>query len=449
VRYVVFIESLASGGAGVTHLPDGKVAFVPGGLPGDQASIEVHADKGRFARASLAELLQAGPDRIAAACEYSGRCGGCVWQSLGYAAQLQWKRRFVVDALTRVGGLGQAETLVGDVIMSPKQWHYRNKVEFSLFVEGGQATGAAATGRASGRLCLGMHGQGDERPVAVKRCLLLPDGLSDMPGKLSGALNYLLGKEPLKPYRVGIRHSERTGLSELALWSMPGGMQRAFVAQRLGEVMATGSTVRVLTRGEGAERDVAKVEVLSGRGRWAEELAGQRFSVSAPSFFQVNTMVAEAMVGQVLELADPSGRHVWDLYSGVGSFSLPLAAAGAKVTAVELAGSSIRDLRRNLSDSGLDGRVTVAPGDVARAIGGLSAPDLAVVDPPRSGLGRDVVARLAESAARELIYVSCDPQTLARDAAWLAEAGFALQAASPYDLFPQSPHIEVITHFRR
>jgi 23S rRNA (uracil1939-C5)-methyltransferase len=293
-----------------------------------------------------------------------------------------------------------------------------------------------------------MHEAGSHEQVAIERCLLLPETMVDLPGTLAGTLNYAIGNEPTWPYRLGIRHSVRTGQSEIALWSSPTGMRRAFVAQLLEQAFKANSYVRVLTRAEDASRDVIRTEVLAGRGHWTEDLAGIRFRISAPSFFQVNTAVAELMVSTVLELAEPDGRHIWDLYSGAGSFSLPLAQAGAEVSAVEIAGSSIRDLRRNLEATGLDDSIEVYPGDVARVIGELDAADLAIVDPPASGLDAAVITGIAEANIPELIYVSCDPQTLARDAARLQQLGYQLQSARPFDLFPQSYHVETIAVFR-
>jgi len=432
----VRIESLAYTGAGIAHQDDGRVVFVSGGLPGDRALVEIQVDKTRYLRARLVELLEASELRLDAACQHAGQCGGCPWQCLAYPAQLEWKRRFVADALERVGHIPDAEALVAPIEASPKTWYYRNKVEFSVF---GQA----------GRLHLGMHQSNDTEPTAISSCLLLPKVLADEPLSLGGTLNFALGREPVQPYRLGIRHSARTKSCELALWSTPCGMQRGFVAGLLAKAVPNSSTVRVLTRSNDAGRKVVNTEVLSGQGSWTEQLAGFRFMISAPSFFQVNTAVAEAMVAKLVELAAPADKHIWDLYCGAGTFSLPLAAAGATVSAVELAGSSLRDLRRNLKNANLEKGVQVVSGDVAIALRSLAPARLAVVDPPRSGLKPQVTAQLVDSPTAELIYVSCDPQTLARDAALLVAGGYHLQGVYPYDLMPQSYHVETIAYFVR
>ncbi|MCL2632404.1 MAG: RsmD family RNA methyltransferase, partial [Coriobacteriia bacterium] len=310
------------------------------------------------------------------------------------------------------------------------------------------------------QLKLGMHPQGSHLPAPIDRCLLLSQDLSGLPETLRGALSYALAREPIQPYRAAIRHSQRTNQTELALWSLPSAMRRAFVAKLLAQAAPFDSIVRVLTGSDGAERDVRRTEVLHGRGHWTESLARERFTVSAPSFFQVNTEVAEAMVAAVLSLAGAEGHalarlHIWDLYSGVGSFTLPLAAAGATVSAVEWEGSSIRDLRRNLDLAGLTDSVDVLPGDVARVIteladqGNLEPPDLIIVDPPAAGMTQDVITALAQTKATRLIYVSCDPQTLARDTARLQAQAFKFNHAQLFDLFPQTYHVETIALFQR
>jgi 23S rRNA (uracil1939-C5)-methyltransferase len=416
------------------------VVFVPGALPGELATVELTADKGRYANASLVEIVDKSPERIDPACPHYATCGGCPWQIIDYQAQLSWKRRFVVDALTRIGKLAEADTLVSEPLASPATWHYRNKVEFALVAD------------QRGRLALGTYEAGSKQATPIKQCLLLPEVLSKLPENLSGVLNYALASEATKPYRVAIRHSTNNSQTELALYSTPSGMRRAFVAKLLGDTGHFSSIVRVLTKSDDASRDVRKTEVLFGRGHWTERLSNFRFTVSAASFFQVNTAVAEQMVSYVLALANPKGKHIWDLYCGVGTFTLPLARAGASLSAVELAGSSLRDLDRNLASAALDDIVEINPGDVARAIAeptSLTPPDLIIVDPPAAGLDAAVIDAIATSGTSELIYVSCDPQTLARDTARLAEHGYRLQKARLFDLFPQTYHVETIAYFSR
>jgi 23S rRNA (uracil1939-C5)-methyltransferase len=217
-------------------------------------------------------------------------------------------------------------------------------------------------------------------------------------------------------------------------------------AKAVTDASGAGSVARVLVRPEKGPRAIRGVEELAGDGRWHEVVAGHRFTVSAPSFFQVNTGAAETLVRLAVGAVSPSdGMRVLDAYSGVGTFSLPLAAAGARVVAVESNGWAVRDLRRNAEEAEAD--IEVQPGDVARAVPGLGDFDTVVVDPPRAGLTRGASDALVGAGAGRIVYVSCDPATLARDTATLAASGYALASVQPIDLFPQTYHVETVAAF--
>ncbi|MCL2339734.1 MAG: 23S rRNA (uracil(1939)-C(5))-methyltransferase RlmD [Actinomycetia bacterium] len=432
------ISALAFSGPGLGHLADGRVIFVPGALPGERVTVEVVASKPRYLRGQLLQVDSPAAERILPVCAQSDDCGGCPWQHLAYPTQLRWKRQFVVDALQRVGHCSQAEELVRPMRPAPQIWSYRNKLELDIL-------------DLAGRLELCMYAPNSLSPVSIQHCHLLPDFLAERLPQLAGLLNFALGREPAPPYRLGLRYSQRTQQLELALWSQPGPLRRAWLAARLQELLPVSSLVRVLTAPEQtASRRVQKTEVLAGRGFWSEILDGRRLKVSAPAFFQVNTVMAEQLVQQVVTQLAPAGQTVWDLYSGVGTFSLALAAAGARVQAVELSGYGIRDCQRNSRELGLADQLTITAGDVARVIPSLPAAQSIVVDPPRAGLTPAVTQALCDQRpANRLLYVSCDPQTLARDGARLAAGGWVLQSAQPFDLFPQSYHVETIADFYR
>ncbi len=429
------IESLAYGGDAIAHLADGRTAFVRGAVPGDSVEAEVTEDRGRFVRAETRNVVSASPDRIDAPCPYFGVCGGCSWQHIAYPAQLAAKRRMVVDALARIGHLADAENLVGQTIPSAAQYGYRNKVE--LVVDA-----------SSGRPRLGFHRSGSEEFVEVEECLLLPDKYRRAPKALGGALRYISGEQDFGLTRVALRVGTNTRDAEVALWGAPGPFPRRPVATTLGQALRTTSLVRVLVKGPSKERKIAGVEVLSGKGAWRERLLGTTMTVSAPSFFQVNTRAAESLVSLALDAlrADGSDR-VLDLFAGAGTFTLPLAEKAGEVVAVESASSAVRDLRRNLEDEGL--WADVIGGDAGRELPAIGRVDLALVDPPRSGLQNEAVEALASTRARRIAYVSCDPATLARDAAGLASRGYALTKATPLDMFPQTYHVETLAEFER
>jgi 23S rRNA (uracil1939-C5)-methyltransferase len=341
----------------------------------------------------------------------------------------------VVDALARIGHLASAEELVGPTVPSPSQYGYRNKVELVVDVT-------------SGRPRLGFHRAGSEEFVQVEECLLLQEKYRRAPKALGGALRYITGEQDFGLTRVALRVGTNTRDAEVALWGAPGPFPRRPVATTLGQALKTTSLVRVLVKGPSKERKIAGVEVLSGKGAWRERLLGTTMTVSAPSFFQVNTRAAESLVSLALEAlgADGSDR-VLDLFAGAGTFTLPLAQMSGEVVAVESASSAVRDLRRNLEDQEL--YADVIGGDAGRELPAIGKVDLALVDPPRSGLQTETVDALAATRARRVAYVSCDPATLARDTAALSAHGYTLARATPVDMFPQTFHVETLALFER
>lgn len=239
-----------------------------------------------------------------------------------------------------------------------------------------------------------------------------------------------------------MRHSAITGELEVALWTRPGAFPRALVAKTIGQALKPTSIVRVLAD-PGRARKIKGVEVLAGRGWWRERVSGLRLSVQAPSFFQVNTEQAEQLVAKVAQgLGEVGTGAVADLYAGAGMFGIALARAGACVTAVESAGSSVRDLRFNAEANEVD--VEVVGGDAARELAQLGRLDAVVVDPPRAGLAQNVPWDIARARPARVAYVSCNPSTCARDIARFAEAGFRLDSVCPVDLFPQTHHVECV-----
>lgn len=427
------IESLAYGGDAIAHLDDGRAVFVSGACPGDRALVEITEERERFARGRVVEILEPSSHRVTAPCPYFGSCGGCSWQHIAYDLQCTAKRAAVVDALARIGRVDDADALVAQTRPSSRPLGYRNKVEL-------------VTNPASRRLELGYHRAASDQVVPVESCLLLPKKHQRAPRALAGALRYLSGREDLGINRVGYRVAASTSDVEVALWTAPGAFPRKAVATTLMQAVPATSIVRVLTKERAGTRKIAGVEVLSGKGHWRERLAGHEFAISAPSFFQVNTPGADVLIGLVIDALEPDGSdRVLDLYSGAGTFTLPLAELSGEVVAVESAGSAVRDLRRNLESAQL--WAEVVGGDAAREIAELGHFDLVIVDPPRSGLAPEVISALASTRPRGIAYVSCDPATLARDTKALAEVGFELLKATPVDLFPQTYHIETVAHF--
>ena len=426
------VERMSYGADAIAHTDEGKAVFVGGGaVPGDTVEVQVTRDKGSFAHARLLKVVEPSPDRVDAPCPYADICGGCPWAHISREAQLTEKRANVVSSLTRIGHMdaARADSLVAPAERPSDDWGYRNKVEL-----------AVATVR--GRAVTGMHAQDGTSVIKVDRCPLLDSRYQKAVKSVSGALNYLAGSHDLGIERVGIRASRRTKDLEIALWTTPGEFPRAQVAKVLQDATKATSVVRVLTKGPQKARRVTGVERLSGKGCWTERIADGQMLLSAPSFFQVNTVGAERLVQLVLEgLSPDEDDEAMDLYCGAGTFTLPLARACGYVSAVESSGPAVRDLRRNLEKAQLD-NVDAIGGDAGREFPDTDA-DVIVVDPPRAGLAEDVVRQLSEQPARAIAYVSCDPATLARDIARFEEAGtFSPERVTPVDLFPQTFHVE-------
>ena len=435
---LVSIERMGYGPEAVGHLESGKAVFVAGACPGDVVEIALTEEKASFARARVVSVVEASPLRAAApAC--SQGCGGCPWAHLGYQAQLDAKRSHVVSALVRTARFDErrAEELVAPCLPSKREWGYRNKVELGVGED------------AAGRFTLGFRSEGSHDLVSVDACPLAHRLIEKAPKSLRGALRFLQGSEDLGIFRVGVRGSLRTKDVEVALWTKPGAFPRAAVAKTLQSALKCSSIVRVLAD-PGRARAVKKVEVLSGKGCWAEKLIEPEveFLTSAPSFFQVNTAQAEKLVGLVLDgLRVGEGDLVADLYAGGGTFSVPLARAGADVIAVEAAGSSVRDLHRNAQLNRVD--IEVIGGDAGLELPELGRLDALVVDPPRAGLAKGVVESIERAKPGRVAYVSCDPQTWARDVAQFEKCGYRLVRATPVDLFPQTYHVETASIFER
>ncbi len=432
----VLIERMSYGTAAVGRLGDGKTVFVEGAAPGDTVAVEVVEDKPRYAKAKLVSVVEPGAHRVSEPLACAGACGGCSWAQLAYDEQTRQKRAIVVDALRRNGGFSfeQADALVGAVRPSKHQLHYRNKIELGV-----------VRSEETGLLDIGFFQEGTHRLAQVDLCPVAAKSIAKAPKALRGAIRFLERGNDLGIFRVGVRGSQRTGDVEIALWTESGAFPRAAAAKILRDTLKATSIVRIISE-EGRSRTVKKVEVLCGKGCWAERLGEVDYLTSAPSFFQVNTSQAERLVELALdgvsEACDLDGAFGADLYSGGGTFTVPLALAGADVVSVESAGTSVRDLRRNAERAGVD--VEVVGGDAARELPELGELDFLVVDPPRGGLASGMPEAVAAAAPKVIAYVSCDPQTLARDIGLLRGHGYRLSRAVPVDLFPQTYHIETV-----
>ena len=439
------VERQGTGPDAISHLTDGKAVFVSGAVAGDVVEATITSSGKSFCKARATKVIEPSASRVKPPCPYVGVCGGCPWGALSREAQLAAKTAQVKDALVRIGHFDaeRVEDFVEACEAPSEASGSRNKVEL-------------ATIRVGRRVTVGMHTltatTSSDAPevIRVDACPLLDKRHAKLVKAVSGALSYLAGSSAdIEVERVGIRASSRTGDVEVALWTAPGPFPRAQVAKVLTDATKASSVVRVLQKGPAKARKVTGVEVLSGRGFWRERIAGETMMLSAPSFFQVNTPGAERLVELVLEVLSPTeSDEAMDLYSGAGTFTLPLAKRAAWVSAVEAAGSAVRDLRRNLEAAGL-GNAEPIGGDAGREFPDTDA-DIIVVDPPRAGLAPEVIDLLSKQGARTIAYVSCDPATLARDLERFERIGtYQVSRVMPVDLFPETFHVESVVSLTR
>lgn len=374
------VERLAAGGEGVGRGPDGRVVFVPYTAPGDRVRVRLTQERKRFARAEVRELIAPGAARTDPVCAVFGSCGGCAWQHVDYAAQLEAKRAIVADALTRIAGLELSAPIA--IVPSPSPYAWRSRTR--LVCESGR---------------IGYRRRQSRALQAVARCpVLVPD--------LDAALHALSASPP------------RDGELELA--------------QGDGAVRATPLD------GGRAMAHAARIGLRAG---------ADRLEISAGVFFQAHAGLRDALLEAALEAAG-SGRVAADLFAGAGFFSLGLGRRFERVVAVEADPAAAADLRRNAEAAGLpDLEIVEAP--VERALPRVRDADVLLLDPPRTGLPRGVAEALARSAASRVVYVSCEPSTLARDLVAFRAGGLVPVRVTAFDLFPQTPHVEVVTRLER
>ncbi len=427
----VEIDSLAFGGRGVARV-NGYVLFVAGALPGDRVRAEVTKSKRRFAEARTVELLRPGADRVADSCTHGDEpCPGAPWQGLPYERQLSHKSEQVEDSLRRIGGLDRFE--LEEIEPAVEQWRYRNKLEYSF-------------GERDGETMLGFHARGRwDLIVDVEDCRLA----SESGNAARNAVGDWAQLEALAPYdgraRRGVlrnlivREGRRTGQLQTRLVTSPARFPRP--------------PVDLHTVIEGPSGGTDGPTGALGEERLREELCGLALEISHSAFFQTNTEMAERLYGVAGEYAGLSGtERVFDLYCGIGTIGLTMAARAGEVWGLEIVTEAIADAERNAEHNGIENARFFAGNSrtgLRPLITQAGRPDVVVLDPPRAGLSQKIMRRVIECEAQRIVYVSCNPTTLAPNAAQLVGAGYRLSRVKPVDMFPQTPHIECVALFDR
>jgi 23S rRNA (uracil1939-C5)-methyltransferase len=416
------------------------VVFVRGAVPGDRVRARIGKSKRSWAEAELVELLEASPERV----EPEAPHPGAPWQVLPYERQLEEKEAQVRDALERIGGFEAPP--VEPIVPALQRLRYRNKVEYSFGEEEG------------GDLVLGFHRPG--------RFDLIDDiGLdilaSERVDEVREAVKAWCREEGLTAWdresqtgllrNLVVREGRRTGQVHARIVTSPGSQ---FRVDELAA--ATPADSFLWTRAEGVAETTRGGDTRSVKGPafLEEELSGLRFRISPDAFFQTNTEMAEMLYGAAAEFAGLTGREkVLDLYCGIGTIALVLALDSGEVWGVELVEEAVADAIQNAKLNGVDNARFFA-GDVRLVMRELleqsGSPDVVVVDPPRAGLSQKVVRRIIEAEARRIVYVSCNPTTLAPNARQLVDdGGYELKTVRPVEMFPQTPHIECVALLER
>ena len=442
------VDDLAFGGEGVGRV-EGYVVFVRGALPGDRLRVRIVEARSRFGRGVIESIEAPSPDRVSAPCAYFGRCGGCRLQHLAYPAQLAFKEKQVRDCLERIGGLGDFE--LRPILAAPDPYGYRNKMEFTV------VRPAAGEGPA-----IGLH-QADRYDVVldIERCLLQSDTMN----VLLDELRLQARARQLSVYDqdsgegllrfATVREGRRTGEAMVNIVAAaPDVVSLGPVAEGLHVRVPSVASVVLNVNDKKASVAVGSEEhLLLGRDHIRESLGGLTFQVSANSFFQTNTVQAERLFAVVEAACELTGREtVIDLYSGTGAISLLLARRSRHVYGVEVAPASVADAVRNARENGIE-NCSFLPGEVRHVLptlmrDGVRA-EVVVADPPRAGFHPKALQALATLGPERLVYVSCNPSTLARDVGDLVRQGYRLEWVEPVDMFPQTPHIEAVARLHR
>ncbi len=444
----VEIEALTADGRALARVQN-MVLFVAGALPQERVKVKVTALRRRYAEAELEESIVPSPDAVPAICPHKD-CGGCPWQGLSMPVQHVWKERFVRDAFARIAGFTEQLPLK-ELLPSPLTSAYRNKMEFAFGFN------------AEGDMALGLRERGAHIIVEVTECFLQTPLSMQIVAWLRKAIRPMYDKLPVWDPKsrqgfwryVVIRqnNAEETHVEIITARHPEGNNAQVAVGKELalGLRQAFPSIKGVALSERVAYEDVAYSESVRYRlgAQHLEEQIGQVMCTLGPmAFLQVNSKAAEQMYSHIVQTLQLEGvETVWDMYTGVGAIGLTLAPYAGQVFGVDSAGPAISHAKECARRMGFE-HVRFYAGDAAKVAHRLSKPQVIVVDPPRAGLDEGMIKTVLRVRPKRLMYVSCNPATLARDAALLSES-FSITSAQPVDMFPHSPHVEVLALFER
>ena len=438
------IERLSSDGSGVAHSADGEAVFVPGTAPGDEARVRIVKDCGRYAFGILDELLTPSPDRIPVDCPVAGPCGGCSLRHLDYAAELRAKQESVLDAFRRIGGL---EVPVLDILPSPDVDRYRNKVQFPVGID------------KNGVPCIGFYAGRTHRIVPCPDCKLQPSVLNE----IGNALCAFFAQQGIRPYdeqsgkglvrHIFLRRGAHSGQIMVCLVCTRAKLPHAeqLCTALRGQFPAI-STILLNVNAKSTNVILgSENHILYGPGYIEDTLCGVPVRLGPLSFYQVNTLAAERLYGVAAQYAQLTPDDtLLDLYCGMGTIGLSMAEQCRELIGVEIVPEAIESAKANAARMGeaVAAKSRFFCADAGQAATQLAAeglhPDIVMLDPPRKGCDEATLSAVVRMAPHRVVYVSCNPATAARDAAWLEKNGYHTEKVQPVDLFPRTKHCECV-----
>jgi len=443
------VERLSSDGSGVAHSPDGETVFIPGAAPGDEARVRIVKDCKRYAFGILDEVLTPSPDRIPVDCAVAGPCGGCSLRHLDYAAELRAKQENVVDAFARIGGL---DVPVLPIVGSPEVNRYRNKVQFPVGVD------------KSGKPCIGFYAGRTHRIVPCPDCRLQPGVLNE----IGNALCAFFAEKGIQPYseetgrglvrHIFLRRGAHSGQIMVCLVCTRAKLPSAEeLCTRLKAQFAEITTILLNVNAKNTNVILGtETHTLYGQGYIEDTLCGVPVQLGPLSFYQVNTLAAEQLYGIAAQYAQLTPDDLLlDLYCGMGTIGLSMAAHCRELIGVEIVPEAIESAKANAARMGADvaAKSRFFCADAGQAATRLAAeglhPDIVMLDPPRKGCDEATLSAVVRMSPRRVVYVSCNPATAARDAAWLEQNGYHAKKVQPVDLFPRTRHVEAIVSLQR
>ena len=456
----LIITEMAVGGKGLTRI-EGLVVFVDQTMPGDKVKARVYKKKRSYAEAGLLDIIEHSPFRVMPPCPYSGYCGGCKWQFADYAKQLAFKQQHVSDTFNHIAIL--KDVMVHETLPSPYVFEYRNKMEFSFsdkrwLLPSEMALDESEIQDLKKDFALGLHVPGTFHKVLdIDACMLQP---ADGNAILKDAKSFIKSSD-LPVY--GLKSHE-------GFWRFLMLRHSSFYDQWMVNIITASEDLSILTELAGyltgkhpkivsvinnvtsrkAGIAVGEYEILvSGNPVIKDRIGNYEFEISSNSFFQTNTKGAENLYGIVRKYANLSGGEtVFDLYCGTGTISIFLSDASHRVIGFEMVESAVSDAKKNCRTNQISNCEFIA-GDIRESLKTASEiPDVMIIDPPRVGMHKDVVAQVLAIGPEKIIYVSCNPATLARDAAMMKES-YTVKEVQPVDMFPHTFHIECVARLEK